>query len=162
MKPDRLTETFVSLSEKLHGYAMSMLHSDDDARDAMHDAYLRLYTREQMRDSREAANKLTTVLRNICIDRLRQRMRHPSAPFDDVGERDYGSCITDDGDVRRLEKEFDRVMTQGQKSIYRAIVHEGKSYEDVAAEMDVSVESVRMTMSRIRSRIRNRYKQLNP
>lgn len=161
MKKDRLTETFLSLRGKLHGYAMSMLRSDDDALDALQDAYVRLYTRSQPDDSQEAAARLTTVLRNICIDRLRQRRRYPTAPFDEVGDSDTGSCYTDDGDVRRLEREFDRVLTHSQKAVYHAIVHRGCSYEDAAAETGMTVQSVRMTMSRIRSRIRNCYKQLN-
>lgn len=72
MKTDKLTYTFVTLRDNLHRSAMTFLKNDEDAKDAMQDTFFNLWKSGKMDTELEARNKLFTVLRNICIDRLRK------------------------------------------------------------------------------------------
>lgn len=72
MKTDNLTYSFLALREKLHRSAMAFLKNDEDAKDAMQDAFFNLWKRGEVESETEARNKLFAVLRNICIDRLRK------------------------------------------------------------------------------------------
>ncbi len=74
MERDEFKAVWLSLDEKFYRVAMVILRSEADAGDALQDLYVRLWG---MRDRLDAvATPLSygiTVLRNICIDRLRAR-----------------------------------------------------------------------------------------
>ncbi len=42
------------------------------------------------------------------------------------------------------------------------VTHDGMEYEETATRLGMSVEAVRMNMSRARKKIRDNYKRLNP
>ena len=72
MKIDVLTSSFLGLRDKLHHIALNYLESDEDAKDALQDTWLKLRNKGEMETTSEARNKLVTVLRHVCIDRLRK------------------------------------------------------------------------------------------
>ena len=76
METDVLTSSFMTLRDKLHRIALSYLESDEDARDALQDTWLKLRSGGTIETTSEARNKLVTVLRHVCIDRLRKAKPH--------------------------------------------------------------------------------------
>ena len=50
METDVLTSSFMTLRDKLHRIALSYLESDEDARDALQDTWLKLRSFRQDRD----------------------------------------------------------------------------------------------------------------
>lgn len=158
MKQDTLTSSFLSLREKLHRSALSFLKNDEDARDALQDTFFRLWRNGPVDSDSEAGRKLFTVLRNICIDRLR-KPRHVTA--DEAGLEQIAVPPDYSEDMERLEALISSGLTDMQRRIYQLVAHEGREYEEIASELDISVEAVRMNMSRARKRIRENYKKLN-
>ena len=158
MKMDTLTSTFLDLRGKLHNIAMRFLRSDDDAKDALQDAYLRLRMNGDIESSSEAGNKLVAVLRNVCVDRL--RASH-TVVMDETETYESFQCETDIEDMANLERLLQTGLTPLQKRIYNMITHQGLEYEEIAKILDMTVEAVRMNMSRTRSKIRKNYNALN-
>ena len=158
MKTDKLTYSFLALREKLHRSAMTFLKNDEDARDAMQDTFFNLWKRGEVNTDTEARNKLFAVLRNICIDRLRkprllgldnidsERLEAPPNEFEDIGL--FESLLT-------------KGLTDIQRQIYSLVVKDGMEYDAIAVFLGMSVEAVRMNMSRARKKIRDNYKQLD-
>lgn len=72
-----LTKTFQQLRCKLQHLAGSILGDDNEAEDALHDAFCRLWTSYKNIDSEVDARRLSyTLVYNIAIDRTRRLKTH--------------------------------------------------------------------------------------
>lgn len=158
MKKDTLTSSFLALRDKLHLSAMKILKDDEDANDALQDTFFRLWRKGGIESDTEARNKLFVSLRNICIDRLR---RHP-IQSSSAEELENIAVQPDSGeDMEKLESLLTIGLTEIQKEIYFLLTKEGMEYDDIAKHLKMSIDAVRMQMSRARSKIRNNYQKLN-
>ncbi len=157
MKTDNLTSSFLALRDKLHRSALGFLKNDEDAKDAVQDTFLNLWKNRTVETSAEARNKLFAVLRNICIDRLRK----PQTLSLDESNIDRLEVKSDSyEDIEKYESLLTTGLTDIQRQIYCYVAHEGMEYEAIAETLNMSVEAVRMNMSRARKKIRDNYKQL--
>ncbi len=158
MKTDNLTSSFMALRDKLHRSALGFLKNDEDARDALQDTFFNLWKSGDVETEAEARNKLFAVLKNICIDRLRKPR---TFSLDDTGtdrlEVNPDSCE----DMKKFESLLTIGLTDIQKQIYSLVTHDDMEYEVISANLNMSVEAVRMNMSRARKKIRENYKKLD-
>ena len=128
MKKDILTSSFLDLRARLHHIAMKLLHSDEDAEDALQDTYLKLRNKGDVETSSEAGNKLVAVLRNVCIDRLREKR---TIPLDTTDIPETLISETETEDLRNLERLLQSGLTHLQKKIFNLVTHEGMEYEEI-------------------------------
>lgn len=158
MERDILTSSFMDLRDKLHHIALRYLQNDEDAKDVLQESWLKLKLKNNVSDSNEARNKLVCVLRNVCIDRLR---RTNMKTIDEVKTPVSLQYEMEVEDINTLENLLKEELTPLQQQIFNLVTHEGFDYEQIAKELSMSVESVRMNMSRTRRKIRETYKRLN-
>lgn len=158
MKTDVLTSSFLGLRDKLHYIALGYLENDEDAKDALQDTWLKLSSGTKVETSTEASNKLVTVLRHVCIDRLRKAK---PMPIDEVRFSETRGYSMVEEDLQRLETLLQEGLTPLQCEIFHLVTHEGLEYEQVAKKLSMSVEAVRMNMCRLRKKMRETYKKLN-
>lgn len=148
----------MALRDKLHRSALRFLKNDEDARDALQDTFFNLWRDGGAETETEARNKLFAVLRNICIDRLRKPKTFP------LDETDTDSLEVRAFSFEDMEK-YESLLTAGltdiQRHIYALVTHDGMEYDAIAETLGMSVEAVRMNMSRARKKIRNNYQQLD-
>ena len=156
MEIDLLTSSFLGLREKLHHIALRYLGSDEDAQDALQDTWLKLRSKGEVETTIEAKNKFVTILRNVCIDHLRKAREIPIDTTVDIQ-----AYRMDEEDIGNLEQLLQEGLTPLQKEIFNLVTYEGFDYEEIAKQLSMSVEAVRMNMSRTRKKIRENYKQLN-
>lgn len=153
-----LTSSFIGLRDKLHHIALNYLESDEDAKDALQDTWLKLRSGSKIESTSEARNKLVTVLRHVCIDHLRKAK---PIPIDTVRVRELNGYNMEEEDLKRLETLLQEGLTLQQREIFNLVTHEGMEYEQIAEKLSMTVEAVRMNMSRIRKKIRETYNKLN-
>lgn len=158
MERDILTSSFMDLRDKLHHIALRYLQNDEDAKDVLQESWLKLKLKNNVSDPNEARNKLVCVLRNVCIDRLR---RTNMKTIDEVKAPVSLQYEMEVEDINTLENLLKEELTPLQQQIFNLVTHEGFDYEQIAEELSMSVESVRMNMSRTRRKIRETYKRLN-
>jgi RNA polymerase sigma-70 factor (ECF subfamily) len=158
MEIDVLTSSFIGLRDKLHHIALNYLESDEDAKDALQDTWLKLRNRGDVETTSEARNKLVTVLRHVCIDRLRKAK---PIPIDTISVRELNVYSMDEEDLKRLETLLQKGLTPQQREIFNLVTHEGMEYEQIAEKLSMTVEAARMNMSRIRKKMRETYNKLN-
>ena len=156
MEIDMLTSSFLGLRDKLHHIALKYLGSDEDAKDVLQDTWLKLRSKGEVETTIEARNKLVTVLRNVCIDHLRKAREIPIDVTVDIQ-----AYRMDEEDIENLEQLLQEGLTPLQKEIFNLVTHEGFDYDEIAKQLSMSVEAVRMNMSRTRKKIRENYKRLN-
>jgi RNA polymerase sigma-70 factor (ECF subfamily) len=158
MEIDVLTSSFIGLRDKLHHIALNYLESDEDAKDALQDTWLKLRNRGDVETTSEARNKLVTVLRHVCIDRLRKAK---PIPIDTISVRELNGYSMEEEDLKRLETLLQKGLTPQQREIFNLVTHEGMEYEQIAEKLSMTVEAARMNMSRIRKKMRETYNKLN-
>ncbi|MDE5843238.1 MAG: sigma-70 family RNA polymerase sigma factor, partial [Muribaculaceae bacterium] len=134
-----------------------LLKNDEDAKDALQDAFFNLWKSGGAESTAEARNKLFKVLRNICIDRLR---KPGSLSLENIARDIPGTSPHEYEDMERYEALLTRGLSDMQMQIYSLITHKGIEYDEVANRLNQSVEAVRMNMSRARKKIRENYRQL--
>ena len=156
MEIDLLTSSFLGLRDKLHHIALKYLGSDEDAKDALQDTWLKLRSKGEVETTIEARNKLVAVLRNVCIDHLRKAREIPIDTTVDIQ-----AYRMDEEDIGNLEQLLQEGLTPLQKEIFNLVTHEGFDYEEIAKQLSMSVEAVRMNMSRTKKKICENYKRLN-
>ena len=159
MKRDKLTYSFLSLKDKLHRSALQFLKNDEDAKDALQDVFFKLWKSEAIESDMEARNKLFAVLRNICIDHLRRRQ--PLVAVDEIGKESMTVQPDFSEDIDQLDSLLSKGLTGIQRKIYTFVVHEDLEYEEIALKLNMTIEAVRMNMSRARKKIRENYQKLN-
>ena len=155
MKSDFLTHSYLALREKLFRSAMGFLKDEEDAKDAMQDVYMRLWSRNPATSDSEAGNKLFKALRNRCIDILKYQSRQKLV-FENSEEP-----IENPADENLEDYEFHLIfnLSKRQREVYKYIVREGLEYDKVADITGRSVEAVRTEMSRIRKKIQSNLKR---
>lgn len=158
MKTDNLTSSFLALRDKLHRSALGFLKNDEDAKDALQDTFFNLWKGGGAETETEARNKLFAVLRNICIDRLRKPKTFPLDETDTINLEVKAFSFED---MDKYESLLTAGLTDIQRHIYSLVTHDGMEYDSIAKTLGISVEAVRMNMSRARKKIRDNYKQLD-
>lgn len=148
----------MALRDKLHRSALGFLKNDEDARDALQDTFFNLWRDGGAETETEARNKLFAVLRNICIDRLH---KPKTFPLDETDTDSLEVKAFSFEDMDQYESLLTAGLTDVQRRIYSLVTHDGMEYDAIAETLGMSVEAVRMNMSRARKKIRNNYKQLD-
>lgn len=160
MSESILTYTFTALRKRFLRMAMHILPDEDDAADALQDAFCRLWPRRDSIDSEAEAEALTTTtLRNICIDNVRKH-RINTVPIDEEHDR----CEESNGNEQEeryieVKKIIENGLTPQQKEIIELKEIEGYTIEEIARKLSSTESAVRMNLSRARKRIRECYRK---
>ena len=155
MKSDFLTHSYLALREKLFRSAVGFLKDEEDAKDAMQDTYVNLWSKNPFTSESEAGNKLFKALRNRCIDILRHQSNQKQAL--ENSEEPIGNPM--DGNLEDFEKILISNLSEWQREVYQYIVRDGIEYDKVASLTGRSVESIRTEMCRIRKKIQSNLKR---
>lgn len=160
-----LLVAFERMRYRLQKLSASITGNDEDAEDALQDAFERLWTKvPQPADTEQAAALMATTVRNLSIDRVRRRLTRPTEELDDAR-----LSVPDDTDeaAREAERKFQtvqRIMEQRLSAQQRTVLqmrdYEGRSYADIASTLQVQEATVRMQLSRARKTVRETYLQM--
>lgn len=156
-----ITTVFTKFRRKFLNMAMAILPDEEDAADALQDAFCRLWPRRDTIDDEAKAEALTGVtLRNICIDKTRKR-EIPTVPIDE--EHD---TIESESTYSQREEKYNAVkaiidneLTAQQKKIIELKEFEGVDIEEIARQLQMTESAVRMNLSRARKKIRECYRK---
>lgn len=156
MTEKEFNSTYLSLAEACYRVAFYILESEADAEDALQELFLKLWkNRDSLDGIQNPKAYAMTLLRNLCLDRIRQVQKFEDAPLD---ERTAGICDADRelDQKERLEKVLAAVKSlpdkQRQVLILRTI--KGLSYEEIAEKTGINYLALRVLLSRARQTLR--------
>lgn len=147
---------YLSLAEALYGVAFYILENEADAEDAVQELYLKLWkNRDALDGIRSPKAYAMTLLRNLCLDRIRQARKFSvSGVPESLGGSFDPEAAMDDRE--RLEKVLAAVksLPDRQREILVMRTVEGLSYDEIAQRTGMSYLSLRVLLSRSRQTLR--------
>ena len=157
MSPQILTETFKSLSDGLYRVAYYILESQTDAEDAVQDLFIKLWnSRDQLDTVLNFKAYCTTLMKNLCIDKLRKEQRVQSMePGPDIAE---SRTVDEDYDAR---EKLQRVMAaierlpERQRDVIKMYILEEMSYDEISDKTGMSNLTLRVLLSNARKSLRS-------
>ena len=159
-----LTAAFKRWRSRFLQQAMHMLPSEEDAEDALQDAFLKLWPKAGDIETEQDAVAMTTVtIRNLSIDRYRKQQHSPTVDIEgkDMAEETTSEPVMVEHKMRIVEEIMVRTLSETQQTIIRLRDYEGKSYEEIGQILGMQPTAVRMQLSRARKAIREEYRRLH-
>lgn len=157
MAQEPLTDAYSELKEKLHAMAIGMLHSDSEAMDAVHDAFCNLWKQNPPQSHSEAKFKLIAVMRNVCLNKLKRQK--PVNGYNLAIETTSADQQPMDS-LKTLIPQLLAPLPPLQRKVFELAVFHDYEYSEIASELNISIEAVRMNMSRARIKVREQYQKL--
>ena len=162
MNEEPLIVTFTKLRKGFLRLASRFLPNEEDASDALQDAFCRLWPkRGQIHSSQEAEALAVTTIRNLCIDQVRKEkvpLMELDAERDSIPTETIEDRIERQELFREVEELIDRQLSPLQRLILRKKEYEEESIEEIAEALDMQQTAVRMQLSRARKIIRECYR----
>ena len=166
MGGETLTSAFIRLRGKFLRAASRFFPDEDDAADAIQDAFCRLWgQRDEIQSDSQAEAMAMTTVRNLGIDAYRHRQTVTLLPIDN--ERDSACTVSTDRRMevdeqfRIVEAIIEKHLSETQRTILRLKEYDGESYEEIAAKLGMGQAAVRMQLSRARKTIRKCYQEFD-
>lgn len=164
MNATEFKKQLLPLNASLYRMAYKLMGNEDDAKDVVQDAYLKLW---KMRDNiTNIDNPLAyclTIVKNMCLD------RHRAASLDVIDKPPEELPIaTDDSASRHIEQEqttqllnqcLARLSAQ-QQQVVRMRDLTGCSMQEIERATGLSAVNARVLLSRARKTLRNQFQTL--
>ena len=150
-----LAELMRQYRHPIVNFCYRLLGNASDADDVAQETFVRCYqARQRLRPGAKLSTWLFTIARNLCLDRLRYRKRHPTEPLesapepvtisDEIGNREISSAIATA--VAQLPED--------QRTVVVLAEYHGQSYAEIAAIMHCSSKSVEARLYRAKQTLR--------
>lgn len=151
MAKDFLTEAYISLADRRK------------ADDALQEAFCRLWGRKYKASSlKEAIGLLARTGTNIRIDEYRKSRRVKTVGLDGVALEAEGDPPEEkEALFRRVEASVEKDLSRTERMIIRRHEYDGVSFEEIAKELGMRPEAVRMRASRARKLLREKFREEN-
>ena len=152
-------EIWLTLSGRFYRVAYYLLDSQEDAEDAVQELYLKIFSgSKNMMDVRNPVAYGTTLLRNICIDRIRRRNAVRAEEIQeyivsDTSGPDETSACRDA--LKSLLQEMEK-LPEKQSRALKMRAFEGLEYQEIAKRMRLSQVNVRVLISIARKQLKRR------
>ena len=156
MTPERFTQDYLPLKDDLYKVAFYILESGADAEDAVQDLYLKLWDARDALDTIRAPKAYCiSLLRNICIDRLR---RYRPDGEEKIPQRAADDSLQDErmNERQKIEAAIKQMssLSDSERIVLKLKVFDDLSYEEIQKRTGLSQLSMRVHLSNARRKIR--------
>ena len=150
---------WMPLSDRFYRAAYYMLESQQDAEDAVQELYLKLWrSRDSVHGLRNPVAYGLSLLKNICLDRIRRREVRKSEPLDLAAPPESlpHDRQTDAKDMLKLVMlEMDK-LPQKQAEVMKMMVLEGMDYKEISKRTGLSQVHIRVLISTARKTLKQK------
>jgi len=165
MNAQQFKQEVAPLRRNLWNVAKKMLENESEAEDVVQEVFLKLWNlRDTLHPYDSISALAVTMIKNLCIDRLRIRDREVA-----LGEQDNELRATPDNPYLQLErlnteqvlKEIINALPPLQKAIITMKDVDEYEVEEIAEITGTQPEAVRVNLSRARKKVREEYIRLS-
>ena len=158
MTAEAFKENILPLNRKLLGFANRFMQDLDDSKDIVQDIYLKLWN---MRDDLDKYNSVEALAmrmtRNLCLDKIKLKK---TIPLNGIIREE----ASDDTLIKEKEKAMNLAalrakiaiekLDEPQKTIMQLRDIEGYDYDEIAQILNMNVNTIRVSLSRARKKVR--------
>ncbi|MCR5840984.1 MAG: sigma-70 family RNA polymerase sigma factor [Bacteroidales bacterium] len=156
MTSERFQQEYLALADSLWQVAWYILEDAAEAEDAVQELFLRLWRGKDALDGiRSPKGYAIRVLRNLCLDRIRQSRK--MLPAEDLPEAAQPARQDDAVDEReRLAKVLDAIksLPERQREVLTLRTLDGLSYEEIAKQTGINYLTLRVLLSQARNKLK--------
>ena len=156
---DKFSQIWIPLSDRFYRVAYYLLESESDAEDAVQELYLKLWAaRSSLEDIQNPAAYGISMLKNICIDRIRKRTVRKAEPLDEAPipeETDAEDREETKDTLRCLMREMAK-LPEKQREVLRMKTIDGLEYEEISRRTGISQVYVRVLIAMARKTLRSK------
>lgn len=156
---DNFSQIWIPLSDRFYRVAYYLLESEVDAEDAVQELYLKLWAaRSSLADVRNPFAYGASMLKNICIDRIRKRTVRKAGPLDGAFPmEDVRSESQEEmkDTLRHLLQEMEK-LPEKQREVLRMKAIEGLEYEEISRRTGISQVYIRVLIATARKTLRSK------
>lgn len=150
---------WLPLAERFYRVAYHLLESRPDAEDAVQELYLKILSMHgKLVYVREPAAYGITLLKNICIDRIRRRESRRAEQLEEFIAADTSGPekqMAEKDTLSRVMKEMER-LPERQAKVLRMRAVEGLEYDEIARRTGLSQVNIRVLISIARKTLKKR------
>lgn len=150
---------WLPLADRFYRVAYHLLESRDDAEDAVQELYLKILSIPgKLVYVRDPAAYGITLLKNICIDRIRRRESRKAEQLEELMATDaFGPDrkMTGKETLKRVMEEM-RKLPEKQAMVLRMRALEGLEYDEIASRTGLSQVNIRVLISMARKTLKKR------
>lgn len=163
MKKEIVARLFRQHYPSMYRRALTLLYDRQESADAVSDIFERLLTADTELDENTAGPYLLACVRNECLKRLqlktaRQRMANLYADALQLDD----SPTRDEARLRRLMEFAHSQLTMQEQTIFRMRFLDGRSYEEIGAELGISRVAVWKHLSHLMTTIKEQFNISEP
>lgn len=150
------TDIYLPLSERLYRIAYYILESEDDAKDVVQDLFIKLWNSRDTLDSvHNPQAYCITLLRNMAIDRIRERNIYDGPPPETVCGNDDVHRDIENREKLKMLKDAIGKLPESQRRLLHMKVFEGLSYDEISRETGMNNLTLRVLLSQARRKLKN-------
>ena len=150
---------WIPLAERFYRVAFHLLESDQDAEDAVQELYLKLWAaRSSLGGIRNPFAYGVSILKNICIDRIRRQSARKAEPLEKAPplETVPGQDRLEMKDtLRYLLGEMEK-LPPNQRDVLKMRAVDGLEYEEISQRTGLSQVHVRVLVAKARKTLRSK------
>ena len=150
---------WLPLADRFYRVAYHLLESRPDAEDAVQELYLKILSMHaKLVYVRDPAAYGITLLKNICIDRIRRRESRRAEQLEEFIVADASGPekqMAEQDTLSRVMKEMER-LPEKQAKVLRMRAVEGLEYDEIARRTGLSQVNIRVLISIARKTLKKR------
>ena len=152
-------QVFLPHLDAAYNLARWLLRNDQDAEDAVQEAYLRAYKAFSRFRGGDGKAWLMTILRNVCYTTIKKaRSRETPEPYDEeihqsAGQSEIREAFRQKANAETLQCALEKLPDEFREII---VLHdlEGLAYKQIAVVMGIPIGTVMSRLARARGRLR--------
>ena len=157
-QPD-FEQVFLPHLDAAYNLARWLLRNDQDAEDAVQEAYMRAYKAFARFRGGDGKAWFMTILRNVCYTMIKKLRSHETPePFDEEIHQPNGGAETQEAFRRKANAESIHCALEKLPDEFREVIvlHdlEGLAYKEIAGVVGIPIGTVMSRLARARGRLR--------
>ena len=152
-------KTILRLKEQLYRFAFSILKDQEEAQDAVQEVVLRLWKKkDELDETRNLTSFCMSMIHNYCLDIIRKQKQLKNYTQSNSASEMENPNHEQADLIAKIKSELKNLPLQ-QRIVIELKDFQGYDYEEIIEMLDLSVNAIRVNVSRGRKRLYQLFKE---